>query len=198
MLVGGRAVVAHLSRLVPRPKGGVVIRYPAGMRAITAPRFGDWGRFLLLALCLVAPAAMANQIIAAGGRTILVNGLVNLACTDLTVGGVLDTGTGTYVNVSNVTVGPSGVIQGAGTIRYSGKLSVNGTIQASVKLVVNPPSNAACPGPPPAIAAIVNPAPTLSNSMLVALATLMLLLALFALRGQPAPRRSSEANGGNK
>jgi hypothetical protein len=34
--------------------------------------------------------------------------------------------------------------------------------------------------------------------MLVALATLMLLLALFALRGQAAPRRSSETHGADK
>jgi len=170
------------------------------MRATTAGCFGDWGRLLLLALCyIVAPAAMASQIIPAGGKAILHNGFFNLACTDLTVGGLLDTGTGTYVNVSNLTVESSGGIQGTGTIRYSGKLSVSGTIQGSVKLVVNPPSNAACPGPPPSVIGnIVNPAPTLGSSMLVALATLMMLLALFALRGQGAARRSSEANGAKK
>jgi len=153
----------------------------------------------LLALCFVAPAAMASQIIPAGGKAILHNGFYNLGCTDLTVGGMLDIGTGTYVNVSNLTVGSSGKIQGTGTIRYSGKLSVSGTIQGSVKLVVNPPSNAACPGPPPAVIGnAVNPAPALGSSMLVALATLMTLLALFALRGQVAARRNSDANGAKK
>jgi hypothetical protein len=169
------------------------------MRATNAHRFGDWGRSLLLALSLLAPAAMASQIIPAGGTAILHNGFYNLGCTDLTVGGMLDIGTGTYVNVSNLTVEASGGIQGTGTIRYSGKLSVSGTIQGSVKLVVNPPSNAACPGPPPSVIGnVVNPAPALGSSMLVALATLMMLLALFALRVQAAARRSSEANGAKK
>ncbi len=108
-------------------------------------RFGDWAPLLLLALCLVAPTTMANQIISVGGRTNLSNGFIDLACTDLTIGGVLDTGTGTYANVHNVTVAQSGAIQGAGSIKYSGTLSVHGTVQGSVKLIVNPPSNAACP-----------------------------------------------------
>jgi len=166
--------------------------------ATTAYRFGDWGRLRLLALCFVAPAALASQIIPVGGKVVLHNGFTNLSCTDLTVGGTLDIGTGTYVNVHNVTVASSGAILGTGAISYSGKLSVSGTIQGSVRLVVNPPPNVACPAAPPSPGKVVNPAPTLSGSMLVALATLMLLLALFALRGQAAPRRSSEANGANK
>jgi len=166
------------------------------MRATTTRRFGDWRRPLLLALSLVAPLAMASQIIPAGGKAILHDGFYNLACTDLTVGGLLDIGTGTYVNVSNLTVGQSGSIQGTGTIRYSGKLSVGGTIQGTVNLVVNPPSNAACPGPPPSVIGnVVNPAPALGNSMLVALAMLVMVLAIFALRGQAALRCSSEKNG---
>ena len=166
------------------------------MRVTTARRFGDCGRLRLLALCFVAPAALASQIIPAGGTAILHAGFYHLACTDLTVGGVLDIGTGRYVNVSNLTVGASGIIQGTGTIRYSGKLSVGGTIQGTVNLVVNPPSNAACPGPPPSVIGnVVNPAPALGNSMLVALAMLVMVLAIFALRGQAALRCSSEKNG---
>jgi len=168
------------------------------MRATTAHRFGDWGRFLLLALCLVAPAVMANQIIPAGGKAILHNGFYNLACTDLTVGGVLDIGTGTYVNVHNVTVASTGTILGSGAIRFSGTLSVTGTIQASVQLIVNPPTNAACPGAGPPVTAEAKPTPALGNSMLVALATLLLLLALSRLRGQAASRHGAEANGANK
>ena len=194
------AVVAHLmSRFAPRPKGGNVIRYPTGMRATTARRFGDWRRLRLLALCFVAPAAMASQIIPAGGKAILHDGFYNLACTDLTVGGVLDIGTGTYVNVHNVTVASSGAILGTGTIRYSGKLSV--TRDDTSKRKAGRESAVEC-GLSGAAAVgdgnVVNPAPTLGSSMLVALATLMMLLALFALRGQAAPRRSSEANGANK
>jgi len=176
---------------------GAVIRYPTAMRAITASRIGDLQLLLLLALCLVVPAAMANQIIPAGGTAILHNGFYDLACTDLTVGGVLDTGSGTYVNVRNVTVASSGAILGAGAIRYSGALAVSGTIQASVQLIVNPPTNAACPGPP-VMASEAKRVPTLVNSMLVALAMLLLLLALSALRGQVAARRGSEANGANE
>jgi hypothetical protein len=153
---------------------------------------------LLLALCLVAPAAVANQIIPAGGTAILHNGFYNLACTDLTVGGVLDIGTGTYVNVHNVTVASTGAILGSGAIRFSGTLSVTGTIQPSVQMIVNPPTNAACPGPPPVTASEAKQVPTLGNSMLVALAMSLLLLALSTLRGRTALRRSGEANGANK
>jgi hypothetical protein len=111
---------------------------------------------------------------------------------------VLDIGTGTYVNVHNVTVSSTGTILGSGAIRFSGTLSVTGTIQPTVQLIVNPPTNAACPGPPPVTPSEAKRVPTLGNSMLVALATLLLLLALFALRGQVASRRSSDANGANE
>ena len=168
------------------------------MRATRARRFGDWRRLLLLALLLVAPAVMANQIIPAGGKAILHDGFYNLSCTDLSVDGVLDIGTGTYVNVRNVTVASTGAILGSGAIRFSGALSVSGTIQPSVQLIVNPPTNTACPGPPPVIVSEAKRVPTLGNSMLVGLATFLLLLALFALRGQVASRRSSEANGAHK
>jgi len=178
-------------------RGRGVIRHPGGMRATTARRFGGWGRLRLLAICFLAPAAMASQIIPSGGKAILHNGLYNLGCTDLTVGGVLDIGTGTYLNVRNVTVASSGTIQGAGAIRYSGTLSVSGTVEAGVQLILNSPLNVNCPGPQ-APGKVVNPAPTLGNSMLVVLTTLILLLAFFALRGQAAPRRSSEANGANQ
>ncbi len=163
------------------------------MQVTIERRFGAWGRLLLLALCLFAPASMATQIIPAGGKAILHNGFYNLACTDLTVGGVLDIGTGTYLNVRNVTVASSGLIQGAGAIRYSGTLSVSGTVQGSVQLIVNPPTNVDCPGPPTTgTGKVVNPAPTLGNSMLVALAALILLLAFLALREQAAPLRRGD------
>jgi hypothetical protein len=175
------------------------IRHSGGMRVATARRFGDWGRLWLLALCFVAPATIASQIIPAGGKAILHDGFYNLGCTDLTIGGTLDLGTGTYVNVRNVTVASSGLIQGTGAIRYSGKLSVSGVVQPGVQLIVNLPTNVDCPGPPATgPGKVVNPAPTLGSSMLVALATLVLLLALFALRGQAASRRSSEEDGANE
>ena len=162
------------------------------MQAHTVRRSGDGCCFLFLALALFAPTTRASQIIAVSGTTNLSSGFVNLACTDLTVAGVLDTGTGTYANVRNVTVTPSGIIQGAGSIRYSGTLSTQGTIQPGVQLIVNPPTNVACPGP---LSVDPTAAPTLGNSMLVALATLLLLLAVSALRAQAVPRRQSEENG---
>ena len=175
---------------------GRVIRYPAGMRVITARQCNRWERLLLLALCLVAPLALAKQIIPAGGKTVLVNGVFNLACTDLNVGGVLDTGTGSYVNVNNLTVAQTGIIQGTGTIGYSGTLSVSGTVQPGVKLVVNPQTNVACPGPaPPTEQADVHPTPALSDAMLVALATLLLLFAFFALPRHPPAQRSRDGKG---
>jgi len=167
------------------------------MRATTARRFGCCGRLRLLALCCVAPAAMASQIIPAGGKAILHDGFYNLGCTDLTVGGTLDIGTGSYVNVRNVTVASTGAIQGTGAIRYSGTLSVSGTVEAGVQLIVNSPLNVNCPGPQ-APGKVVNPAPALSSPMLVALSASMTLLAVFALRGRAAQRRSRRAIGADK
>ena len=155
------------------------MRSPNGLRAAVDRCVNESALPLLLALYLVAPATMADQLIPAGGRTIVSNGLFDLACTDLSVAGVLDTGSGTYVNVRNVTVAPSGVIQGTGSIYYSGTLTVGGTVQPSVSLIVNPPSNLACPGSPRAEVAEV--IPTLGNSMIVALA-LLLWLASWAMR----------------
>jgi hypothetical protein len=153
---------------------------------------------LLLALCLVAPSTLANQVIPAGGRIVLSDGLFDLSCTDVAVGGLVDMGTGRYVNVRNVLVGPLGVIQRSGTIGYSGTLTIQGTIQPSVQMVVNPQTDLACPGPPVIVTLEVKPTPALGNSMLVALAVLLLLLALLALRGQATPRPSSAAIGAHK
>lgn len=159
-----------------------------------AARHGCAGfAWLLLALCCLAPAALADQIIPAGGKTLVSNGLFDLACTDLTVGGVLDTGTGAYVNVRNVTVTSSGVIQGTGAINYSGTLTVSGTIQTGVKLVVNPPTNAACPGP-----GAVEQIPTLDSSMLLVLAILLLGLASSAMRQQRVLQRRRESKGADQ
>jgi len=140
---------------------------------------------------------MASQIIPAGGKAILHDGFYNLGCTDLTVGGTLDIGTGSYVNVRNVTVASTGAIQGTGAIRYSGTLSVSGTVEAGVQLIVNSPLNVNCPGPQ-APGKVVNPAPALSSPMLVALSASMTLLAVFALRGRAAQRRSRRAIGADK
>lgn len=149
------------------------------LRAAVERCVDGWALLLLLALCLVAPATRADQLIPAGGTTIVSNGLFDLACTNLSVAGVLDTGSGIYVNVRNVTVAPSGVIQGGGSIHYSGTLSIAGTVQPSVSLIVSPSSDPACSGP-----ARPEVVPTLANSMIVVLALLLLWLASSATRVQ--------------
>ena len=170
---------------------------PSGRQPSAERGAGAWARLLILALSLFAPAVTADQLIPSGGTLLLDSGEIDLACTNLLVNGVLDTGTGTYVNVLSLTVGPSGVIQGTGSINYSGTLAVSGTVQPSVRLVVNLPSNAACPGPGPGPARLEQ-IPTLDISMQVALATLLLLLAGWAIRAQRVPRRRSEPKGANK
>jgi hypothetical protein len=166
---------------------------PSGMRLTAKRGCAGLAWLLLVLLCFVAPSVLADQIIPAGGKTLVSNGLFDLACTDLTVRGVLDTGTGAYANVRNVTVAPSGVIQGTGSINYSGTLIVSGTIQPGVKLVVNPPTNAACPGP-----AAVEGIPTLDSLMLLVLAMLLLGLASSAIREQKVLRRRRESKGADK
>ena len=102
-------------------------------RAITArSTVATFALAAVLTLGVGVPA-VANQVISAGGTTLVNNGLVDLACTDLSVDGTLDTGTGTYTKVRNITVGPTGVLQGNGTINYSGTLTNGGvvTINAS-------------------------------------------------------------------
>jgi len=154
------------------------LRDPSGLRAGVDRCVDGWALLLVLALCLVAPAT-ADQLIPAGARTTVSDGLFDLGCTNLSVEGVLDTGSGVYVNVRNVTVAGSGVIQGSGSIHYSGTLTVAGTIQPSVSLIVNPASDPICPGP--ARAEVI---PALSNSMLVVLAMLLLWLAGSETRAQ--------------
>jgi hypothetical protein len=132
--------------------------------------------------------AVANQVIPAGGATLVASGLVDLACTDLLVDGTLNTGTGTYVKVRNVTVGPTGVVLGNGTINYSGTLSNGGVIQPGVTMAVN----TAC-GVPAEL-----PIPTMSHWMLMALAGLLLCLAGAVLNGHGVLRRRGIARGVTK
>ena len=161
-------------------------------RAITArSTVATFALTAVLALGVGVPA-VANQVISAGGTTLVNNGLVDLACTDLSVDGTLDTGTGTYTKVRNITVGPTGVLQGNGTINYSGTLTNGGVIQAGVKLVVN----TACGVPPPVLPNL--PIPTMSNWMLMALVGLLLCLAGAAMNGHGALRRRGKARGATK
>ena len=158
------------------------------MWAIPAQRLGDLGRSLLLSLCLVAPS-QANLVVPADGAMVLSGGTTDLGCTDVAINGLVDLGSGTYFNVRNVFVGPSGVVE-RGSIRYSGKLTIEGSI-VDVQLIASSPTDVACPG---GVVAAVTPIPTMGKSMLAALAMLLLLPALVVLRARGA-RRNSEANG---
>lgn len=144
---------------------------------------------LALALCGALPLVQAAQIVPAGGATYVYNGLFDLACTDLTVNGTLDIGTGTYVKVRNVVVGQNGVLQGNGTINYSGTLSSSGTVGPGVKLAVS----AAC-----VPASVAQPIPALENSMLAALAALLLLLSGLVMRDKLVLRHRGGSKGADK
>lgn len=143
----------------------------------------------LVLLCGALPLVQAAQIVPAGGATYVYNGLFDLACTDLTVNGTLDIGTGTYVKVRNVVVGPTGVLQGNGTINYSGTLSSSGTVGPGVKLAVS----AAC-----VPASVAQPIPALENSMLAALAALLLLLSGLVMRDKLVLRHRGGSKGADK
>lgn len=140
-----------------------------------------------LASGVCAPAGAA-QVIPAGGAAFVYNGLYDLACTDLTINGTLDTGSGTYVKVRNISIGPGGVLQGNGSISYSGTLSNIGTLRPGVTLVVD----SACGTPP------VQQIPTTSQWTLIALAGLLLCLASVKINGNGALRRRRVSRGASK
>jgi|KBSSwiStaDraftv2_1062776.scaffolds.fasta_scaffold448136_2 hypothetical protein len=151
------------------------------------------GRLAVFALTAVVAStvcvpAAADLLIPQNGKTLVNQGLIDLACTDLSVNGELNTGTGTVRKVFNITVGPTGLVSGNGVISYSGTLTNNGTIQPGVTLVVS----SDCGLQPE------RPIPTLSNWMLVVLAGLLLGLAGAVLNGRGALRRRGNARGVTK
>jgi len=105
---------------------------------------------------------------------------------------VLDTGSGSFANVHDLTVEPSGAILGTGTINYAGRLSISGTVAPGVNLVAVAPTSQLCPD---GVIANVISIPTLGNAMLAALAMLLLLPALVVLGVRPARRRSTPNRG---
>jgi hypothetical protein len=135
-----------------------------------------------------ATPALADQIIPAGGAAFVYNGLYDLACTDLIVNGTLNTGTGNYVKVRNITIGSAGAVQGNGQISYSGTFSNSGTVAPGVQLAVS----ADCGTPTP------QQIPTINEWMLMTLAGLLLLVAGAILTDHRVLRRRSETRGASR
>ena len=138
------------------------------------------GRLAVFALTAVVAStvcvpAAADLLIPQNGKTLVNQGLIDLACTDLSVNGTLNS-TGTTRKVLNITVGPTGQVTGNGTISYSGTLTNNGFIAPTVTLVLSPE----CGGE--------QPIPTMSNWMLMVLAGLLMLAGALT-NGRGALRR---------
>jgi hypothetical protein len=76
-------------------------------------------------------AAQADYIVPAGGTTNLKSGVLDLACTDLVVGGSFQVASGTVRNVRNITIQGGGTLDGgSGVIRVGGNWTDNGSFIA--------------------------------------------------------------------
>jgi hypothetical protein len=83
-----------------------------------------------LALLLAFPAH-ADFIVPAGATTKLASGVVDLACTDLVVGGTVQVQSGAINNVRNVTIQSGGTLDGgSGVIQVGGNWSNSGSFSA--------------------------------------------------------------------
>jgi hypothetical protein len=84
-----------------------------------------------LAISVVAGQAKADLVVPAGGTTSLGSGIVDLACTDLVIGGTFRVQGGTVRNVRNVTIQSGGALDGGtGVIQVGGDWTVNGSFVA--------------------------------------------------------------------
>jgi hypothetical protein len=88
----------------------------------------------LLACAFVALfsfAAQADYIVPAGGTANLASGVLDLACTDLVVGGSFQVASGTVQNVRNITIQGGGTLDGgSGVIRLGGNWTDSGSFIA--------------------------------------------------------------------
>lgn len=84
-----------------------------------------------LLIGVVAEQAKADLVVPSGATTSLGSGVVDLACTDLIVGGTFQVQSGAVLNVRNVTIQGGGAIDGgAGVIQVGGNWAANGSFAA--------------------------------------------------------------------
>ena len=91
-----------------------------------------WARLLAFLLAaVIATAARADYIVPAGATTNLASGVLDLACTDLIVGGSFQVASGTVQNARNITIQGGGTLDGgSGVIRLGGNWTDNGSFIA--------------------------------------------------------------------
>ena len=84
-----------------------------------------------LLIGIVAGQAKADLVVPVGATTSLGSGVVDLACTDLVVGGTVQVQSGAVRNVRNVTIQSGGAIDGgSGVIQVGGNWTANGSFVA--------------------------------------------------------------------
>jgi hypothetical protein len=84
-----------------------------------------------LLISVVAGQAKADLVVPVGATTSLGSGIVDLACTDLVVGGTVRVQSGAVRNVRNVTIQSGGAIDGgSGVIQVGGNWTANGSFVA--------------------------------------------------------------------
>jgi hypothetical protein len=84
-----------------------------------------------LLIGVVAEQAKADLVVPSGATTSLGSGVVDLACTDLVVGGTVKVQSGAVRNVRNVTIQSGGAIDGgSGVIQVGGNWTANGSFVA--------------------------------------------------------------------
>lgn len=90
---------------------------------------------LALSIALAGPVA-ADLVVPPGGTQDLAGGSMDLACTDVVVGGTLIVGSGALTNVRHLTIQAGGEIQGSsGTIEIGGDWSNAGTFTSGTGTV---------------------------------------------------------------
>jgi hypothetical protein len=94
------------------------------------------GAWALLFAVGIWSFARADLIVPPNGNTSVNGGTIDLACTDVTVAGTLQLGTGSLINVRNLTIQAGGTIDGgSGTIALGGNWSNAGTFVAGTSTV---------------------------------------------------------------
>lgn len=84
-----------------------------------------------LLISVVAGQAKADLVVPVGATTSLGSGIVDLACSDLVVGGTVRVQSGAVRNVRNVTIQSGGAIDGgSGVIQVGGNWTANGSFVA--------------------------------------------------------------------